>query len=158
MKMDSVKQDKIQLIFPEINQTKVLQMLDYAVKCPGRPMRVKICIKSDTALYSVQQQLKLSGWPFSRIQGLNGGILPWCQHDVTSPACAHFTVTTDVLWMDSMTAARRLHKSWGDFLTLGGSFSTTLSAEQSRTLGKNSLSFSCWNSVIQRTKTQNLLT
>lgn len=68
MKMDSVKQDKIQLIFPEINQTKVLQMLDYAVKCPGRPMRVKICIKSDTALYSVQQQLKLSGWPFSRIQ------------------------------------------------------------------------------------------
>lgn len=46
--------------------------------------------------------------------------------------------------MDFMTAARRLHRSWAWLTcTLGGSLRTTVSAEPSRTLGRNSPSFTC---------------
>lgn len=46
--------------------------------------------------------------------------------------------------MDFMTAARRLHRSWAWLTcTLGGSLRITVSAEPSRTLGRNSPSFTC---------------
>jgi hypothetical protein len=61
------------------------------------------------------------------------------------------TATTEVLVIDSMMAARRLHKSWGTLeRTVGGSFKTTLSVEQSRTLGRNSPSFNCRESENER--------
>ena len=60
------------------------------------------------------------------------------------PSGLHLTVTMEVLWMDSITAARRLHRSWAWLTwTLGGSFRTTASAEPSRTRGRNSPSFTC---------------
>lgn len=62
----------------------------------------------------------------------------------TFPRGLYFTATTEVLWMDFMTAARRLHRSWAWLTcTLGGSLRITVSAEPSRTLGRNSPSFTC---------------
>lgn len=56
----------------------------------------------------------------------------------------YVTVTIVALWMDSITAASRLHRSWAWLTwTLGGSLRTTVSAEPSRTLGSNSPSFTC---------------
>lgn len=67
------------------------------------------------------------------------------------PLFPHLTTTTDVFRMDSMTAASRLHRSWGKLpCTLGGSFSTTISAELSRTLGRISPSLTCRESVERR--------
>lgn len=60
----------------------------------------------------------------------------------------YLTLTIEVLWMDSMTAARRLHRSWAWLTwTLGGSLRTTVSADPSRTRGRNSPSFTCNESV-----------
>lgn len=46
--------------------------------------------------------------------------------------------------MDSITAAKRLQRSYGELGRIfGGSFSTMTSAEQSSSLGSNSPSFIC---------------
>lgn len=50
--------------------------------------------------------------------------------------------------MDSMTAAKRLHRSYGELGRIfGGSFSTTASLEPSRSRGSSSPSCSCSRAV-----------
>lgn len=75
----------------------------------------------------------------------NGCLQVGCMvQGVTLHSELYLTMTIEVLWMDSMTVARRLHRSWSWLTwTLGGSLSTTVSAEQSNTLGRNSPSFTC---------------
>lgn len=76
------------------------------------------------------------------------GCMTFC---ATFPRGLYFTATTEVLWMDFMTAARRLHRSWAWLTcTLGGSLRITVSAEPSRTLGRNSPSFTCKESEKRR--------
>lgn len=71
----------------------------------------------------------------------------------TFPRRLYFTATTEVLWMDFMTAARRLHRSWAWLTcTLGGSLRITVSAEPSRTLGRNSPSLTCRESGKRRSR------
>lgn len=76
----------------------------------------------------------------------------WC-FSTTFQRGFYFTATTEVLWMDFMTAARRLHRSWAWLTwTLGGSLRITVSAEPSRTLGRNSPSFTCKESEKRRSR------
>ena len=78
------------------------------------------------------------------------GLLRFKEHNDRFPLL-HLTTTTDVLRRDSMAAARRVPRSCGKPpCTLGGSFSTTVSSELSRTLGRISPSFTCRASAERR--------
>lgn len=78
---------------------------------------------------------------------LAGGCCARMLHSVSlrgASSAIYFTVTVEASWMDSITAAKRLQRSYGELGRIfGGSFSITTSVEPSRRRGSSSPSLIC---------------
>jgi len=121
------------LIYPQCVLTTcyVSTFILYACAMPHQQILETTCCLNPTVL-SVQNKNVLQ-WRCTVQEGC-----PGFQEGL------YLTITIVVLWRDSITAARRLHRSWAWLTwTLGGSLSTTVSVDPSRTLGSSSPSFTC---------------